>query len=192
MRFLAIALALAFLPSLTFAIDKVQDATLVLYKDIPSGPATAFDRMEQHLNWKLWCDYQKDDHPAGSVLHGLNVATGGTNRRTLEEEDLERQLQDMELQKGQYVLTLSRAGVQMQPCVGEPSGSGCIKPAQSQYIVRIGKKSLLLLSPVQAGSKGNLYGLAIGTTVKIEVRREYITIRVSDEASEYNLLEASW
>ena len=109
--------------------------------------------MEQHLNWKLWCDYQKDDHPAGSVLHGLNVATGGTNRRTLEEEDLERQLQDMELQKGQYVLTLSRAGVQMQPCVGEPGGSGCIKPARA-----IHRQDRQEKSPASQPGAGRLQG----------------------------------
>lgn len=192
MKFLAITLALAFLSPSTFAKDKVQDATLVLYKEVPSGPATPFDQMEQHLEWQLQRDYEKDNHPTGSVLHGLNVATGGPNRREYEEQDLGRRLSDIESQKSQYLLTLSQAGVRMQPCVGESNGSGCLKPAHSQYIVKIGKKSLLLLSPMQAGSKGNLYGLPIGTAVQIDVKREYVTIRVDGKDCQYNLLEAAW
>jgi hypothetical protein len=174
------------------AKGKAQDATLVFYKEVPSAPATPFDQMEQHLEWELQRDYDKDNHPSGSVLHGLNVATGGTNRREYEEQELGRRLQDMESQKSQYLLALSQAGVRMQPCAGESSGSGCIKPAQSQYIVKIGKKSLLLLSPMQGGSKGNLYGLPIGTAVQIDVKREYVTIRVDGKDCQYNLLEAAW
>jgi hypothetical protein len=174
------------------AQGKAQDAILISHEEIPSGPATPFDQTERHLEWKLRLIHQKDDHPAGSVLHGLNVATGGTNRRALEEENLEKQLQDLEASKSQYELNLSKAGLFKQPCSDASAVDGCIKPVQSQYLVKIGRKSVILLTPMQAGSKGNLYGLAPGTSVQIKVGREYVTIRVDGNDCQYNLLEAAW
>lgn len=163
------------------AKDKVQDATLVSYQEIPSGPATPFDQIEQHLEWKLALDHQKDNHSADF-----------TGWRTWDEQNLEKQLQDLEVRKSQYELTLTQAGLLKQPCAEGSAGQGCIKPPQSQYLIKIGRKSRLLLSPIQAGSKGNLYGLAPGTIVQIDVEREYVTVRVDGKECQYSLLEASW
>src|ERR1700722_8925559 len=60
---------------------------------------------EEHINSRLMADYQKDADPYGSadnhpgffgkLLHGLNVATGGVNRRGMEEQGLQKNLQEL-------------------------------------------------------------------------------------------------
>ena len=66
---------------------------------------TAQDKIGQHLQSRLETDYQKDADPYGSpdnhpgvfgkILHGLNVATGGVNRRGWEEQGLEQRLNSL-------------------------------------------------------------------------------------------------
>lgn len=66
---------------------------------------TAQDQIGGHLQGRLQADYQKDADPYGSpdnhpgvfgkILHGLNVATGGVNRRGFEEQGLEKRLNDL-------------------------------------------------------------------------------------------------
>jgi hypothetical protein len=68
-------------------------------------PDTKMSAQKEHIGKNLMADYQKDADPYGSpdnhpgffgkVLHGLNVATGGVNRRGWEEEGLEGRLQNI-------------------------------------------------------------------------------------------------
>lgn len=65
-------------------------------------PLTVGQKIQNHLHDALEKDYIKDANPYGSennhpgflgkVLHGLNVATGGVNRRGWEENDLVKQI----------------------------------------------------------------------------------------------------
>lgn len=69
---------------------------------------------EEHINKNLMADYQKDADPYGSpdnhpgflgrLLHGLNVATGGVNRRGYEEQGLEKRVQDIGKQESEQGL----------------------------------------------------------------------------------------
>ena len=71
----------------------------------PVAPAPDADPMQiiqQHQLQRLQKDYTKDENPYGSpqnhpgflgkLAHGLNVATGGINRRTDEEQGIEKEL----------------------------------------------------------------------------------------------------
>lgn len=70
-----------------------------------SAKSSPLDEQEEHINQRLMADYKKDSDPYGSpdnhpgffgkLLHGLNVATGGVNRREAEEEGLEGRLQNI-------------------------------------------------------------------------------------------------
>lgn len=69
------------------------------------GPSP-LDLEEGNINGRLMADYKKDSDPYGSpdnhpgflgkLLHGLNVATGGVNRRGWEEQGLEKRLNSVE------------------------------------------------------------------------------------------------
>jgi hypothetical protein len=75
-----------------------------------SAPKEAPSKMslqpeEENLNNRLMADYKKDSDPYGSpdnhpgffgkFLHGLNVATGGVNRRAFEEQGLEKRAEGL-------------------------------------------------------------------------------------------------
>ena len=84
------------------ALQKVSASSpkpTVVFAPTPQGEE------QQHIQGNLEKDYQKDLHPWGSpgnhpgvfgkIMHGLNVATGGVNRRGWEEQGLEKRLNDV-------------------------------------------------------------------------------------------------
>lgn len=70
---------------------------------------SALQPQEEHISKNLMADYQKDANPYGSddnhpgflgkFLHGLNVSTGGVNRRGIEERGLESRIQNIDKQE---------------------------------------------------------------------------------------------
>lgn len=72
---------------------------------------SALDGQKEHINGNLMADYQKDADPYGSdenhpgffgkLLHGLNVATGGVNRRGMQEQGLEGRIQNIAKQESE-------------------------------------------------------------------------------------------
>jgi hypothetical protein len=83
-------------------------------------PFAPLEGAEEHLSGKLAKDYQKDENPYGSptnhpgvfgkILHGLNVATGGENRRNWEEMGLQKSLQDLMGEQSKEGLENAQAG----------------------------------------------------------------------------------
>jgi hypothetical protein len=84
------------------------------------NPPTPLDREESHLGSRLMADYHKDEDPWGSpdnhsgflgkFLHGLNVATGGVNRRAFEEQGLEGRLNNLSKLESEEGLQGAQAG----------------------------------------------------------------------------------
>src|SRR6185312_6495662 len=87
-----------------------------------SPKMSALAPQKEHISKNLMADYKKDEDPYGSpdnhpgffgkLLHGLNVATGGVNRRGFEEQGLEKRLQDIGKQESTENLQGAQAGNQ--------------------------------------------------------------------------------
>lgn len=90
------------------ANTQLQNMASAPKKSVIFAPTPQYQE-QQHLGDALTRDYQKDAHPFGSpdnhpgvfgkILHGLNYATGGTNRRAWEEQGLEKRLNDLVAEK---------------------------------------------------------------------------------------------
>lgn len=88
--------------------------------EAPKKTMSPIDQEEEHLNANLMGKYQQDADPYGSpdnhpgffgkLLHGLNVATGGVNRRQMEEQGLSKQIQGIEEEKSKEGLEGAQAG----------------------------------------------------------------------------------
>ena len=88
----------------------------------PAPKMSLLAPIEKRAQQRLMADYGKDASPYGSaenhpgffgkLLHGLNVATGGANRRAWEEEGLENRLADLSKQESAENLQGAQAGNQ--------------------------------------------------------------------------------
>ena len=99
-----------------------QPVTMAAGGAVPDKPAkmSALQPQEDRAQKQLMADYQKEDDPYGSpdnhpgffgkLLHGLNVATGGTGRLHIDEQRQAAHLDDLAKQESEENLQGAQAG----------------------------------------------------------------------------------
>lgn len=110
----------------------------------PASQTTVFaplEGAEQHMSGRLSKDYQKDEDPYGSpdnhpgvfgkILHGLNVATGGENRRNWEEMGLQKSLEQLMGEQSKEGLEGAQAG-NLEATAGKTNEETAEMPERTQ------------------------------------------------------------